>query len=259
MIYSSSQYLKDWNSLSWERCRQNVFRLEKRIFKAIKVGDMKKSVELQKLLLRSSSARLFSIRYVTQLSIRKKISGIDGKLSLSFNERFKLEKYLLTNLDNWNPQKLKSIIVSSNKGSSFILRVPTISDRAWCFLINLAIEPAHQAVFNARLFRFGSVFFLHKLQKVIFLNLGKFSFGIQKRVLVIEFFEYLEFFNLNKLLAMVICPRSIKIGVFRLLHLGFQPGFSLDNDFSHLLINILLNGIESLHNGVRYVAFNFFN
>lgn len=256
MLDLNSQYSKNWNLLSWEKCRENIFRFKRRIFKAVKVGDIKKSMKLQKLLLRSSSSRLFAIRYVTQLSVKKKISGIDGKLSLSFNERFKLEKYLLTNLDNWNPQKLKKILVSSKTGSSFILRIPTISDRTWCCLVALAVEPAHEAVFSPRSFRMGDFFFLHQLQKIFFLNLGKFSFGIQKRVLIIEFLEHLEFFDTNKLLSMIICPRSIKIGLFRLLQLGFKPNFSSEfssgDNFSCLLANVLLNGIENLHNGIRY-------
>lgn len=253
-----SEYLKTWQPLSWEKCRQNVSRLETRIFKAIKVGDIKKSIQLQKLLLKSSSARLLAIRYVTQISLKKKISGIDGKLSLSFNERFQLEKYLLANLDNWNPQTLKKVFISSKIGSPFVLKVPTISDRAWCCLVDIAIEPAHEAIFSSRSFRLGNVFFMHQLQKIMFLNLGNSSFGIQKRVLIIEFQKYLELFSIDRLLTMIIAPRSIKIGIFRLLQSGFQLNFDSElaysDKFSYLLADILLHGIECLHNGVRYVC-----
>lgn len=246
-----------WGFLSWEKCRKNIFRLQKRIFKAVQVGDIKKVLELQKLLLMSNSARLLAVRYTTQTSIGKKISGIDGKLSLSFVERFSLSEYLLNNFNDWNPRKLKKVIFSTKQGASIVLRVPTISDRAWCCLIEFAIEPAHEAFFSPRSFKLGNTFFLHELQKVLFLNLNKFSFGIQKRVLLFKFSKYFPNFNINKLLKKTIAPRSIKIGIFRLLKCGFLPSFdnelSFAGEFSFLLANTLLNGIEDLHNGLRYV------
>ena len=39
-----------WKSLPWKKFRANLFRLQKRVFKAIQVGDKRKAMSLQKLM-----------------------------------------------------------------------------------------------------------------------------------------------------------------------------------------------------------------
>jgi retron-type reverse transcriptase len=60
----------------------------------MRVGDKAKTRNLQKLILKSRSARLLAIRQVTQLNAGKKTAGVDGKASLSFRERWELESVL---------------------------------------------------------------------------------------------------------------------------------------------------------------------
>jgi len=54
------------------------------VYKAIQVGDKQKAKSLQKLILKSTAARMLAIRQVTQLNAGKKTAGIDGKASLTF-------------------------------------------------------------------------------------------------------------------------------------------------------------------------------
>lgn len=75
-----------WKKLNWKKFQKNLFRLQKRVFKAVQVGDKRKAQSLQKLILKSKSARLLAIRQVTQLNAGKKTAGIDGKKSLNFEE-----------------------------------------------------------------------------------------------------------------------------------------------------------------------------
>ena len=60
-----------WKELPWKKFRVNLFRLQKRVFKAVQVKDMRKARSLQKLILKSKSARLLAIRQVTQLNAGK--------------------------------------------------------------------------------------------------------------------------------------------------------------------------------------------
>jgi len=62
----------------------------------MRVGDKAKAKNLQKLILKSRSARLLAIRQVTQLNAGKKTAGIDGKASLSFRERWELESLAMS-------------------------------------------------------------------------------------------------------------------------------------------------------------------
>ncbi|MGH7999204.1 MAG: reverse transcriptase N-terminal domain-containing protein [Brasilonema sp.] len=58
-----------WKNLPWKKLRKELFRLQCRLWKAIREGDQKRANSLQKLILKSRSARLLAIRQVTQLNI----------------------------------------------------------------------------------------------------------------------------------------------------------------------------------------------
>jgi len=85
---------ESWINLPWKQFRKDLFRLQKRTYKAVREGDTAKARSLQKLIFRSRAARFLAIRQVTQLNSGKKTAGIDGKLALDFKERFLLEPEL---------------------------------------------------------------------------------------------------------------------------------------------------------------------
>ena len=90
MIRHSHKASESWKNLPWKKFRKDLFRLQVRLFKAVRAGDMRKARSLQKLILKSQAARFLAIRQVTQLNAGKKTGGIDGKASLTFEERFQL-------------------------------------------------------------------------------------------------------------------------------------------------------------------------
>jgi retron-type reverse transcriptase len=91
---------------------------------------------------------------VTQLNAGKKTAGIDGKDSLSFEERFALSEQLSKYVNSWKHQGLREIPIPKKDGTNRLLKVPTIADRAWQCLAKFAIEPAHEATFHARSYGF---------------------------------------------------------------------------------------------------------
>jgi retron-type reverse transcriptase len=154
---------ESWKSLPWKKFRANLFRLQKRVFKAVRVGDKRKAKSLQKLILRSFAARFLAIRQVTQLNAGKKTAGIDGKTALTYEERFNLE--LLLRQQNWYHNKLRQIPIPKKDGSIRYLKVPTIADRAWQCLAKYALEPAHEATFHANSYGFRPGRSAHDAQK----------------------------------------------------------------------------------------------
>jgi retron-type reverse transcriptase len=124
MIRHSNNTSESWKQLPWKQSRRNLFRLQKRVFKAVQVGDKPKARSLQKLILKSTSARLLAIRQVSQLNAGKKTAGVDGKASLNFEERFALEESLKTNSHNWHHNKLREIPIPKKDGKTRILKVP---------------------------------------------------------------------------------------------------------------------------------------
>jgi RNA-directed DNA polymerase len=252
MIRHSRHTSESWKALPWKKFRRNLFRLQKRVFKAVLVGDKRKARLLQKLILKSTSARFLAIRLVSQLNAGKKTAGIDGKKSLSFEERFNLEELLKMNSGNWKHQGLREIPIPKKDGTTRMLKIPTIADRAWQCLAKYALEPAHEATFHARSYGFRTGRSAHDAQKYIFNNLRSACNGIEKRVIELDIEKCNDLINHSAIMDELIAPKGLKLGIFRCLKAGVNPEFPEQGTpqggvVSPLLANIALNGIESIH------------
>jgi len=257
MIGHSSNASESWIKLPWKQFRRSLFRLQKRVFKAIQVGDKRKSLSLQKLILKSLAARMLAIRQVTQLNAGKKTAGVDGKASLTFEERLNLSEELKIQLNNWHHQKLREVPIPKKDGKTRILKVPTIADRAWQCLVKHALEPAHEATFHARSYGFRTGRSAHDAQKILFLNLQSIHHGKEKRVIELDIEKCFDRISHKVIMEKLIVPRGIKTGIFRCLKVGVNPeypeqGTPQGGVASPLLANIALNGIEEIHQSVRY-------
>ena len=60
------RHIEDWKALPWKDIERNVFRLQQRIYQAERRGDYKQVHNLQRLLIRSWSARCLAVRRVSQ-------------------------------------------------------------------------------------------------------------------------------------------------------------------------------------------------
>lgn len=246
-----------WEFLPWKKFWVNLLRLQKRVYKAVRAGDMQKARSLQKLILRSQSARFLAIRQVTQLNNGKKTAGIDGKLALTFKERFELEKELRIKANDWKHKGLREIPIPKKDGTKRILKVPTISDRAWQCLAKYALEPAHEATFHARSYGFRTGRSTHDAQSHLFMNLRSYCKGIQKRVIELDISKCFDRISHSSIMENLIAPSGLKLGIFRCLKAGINVGFPDQGTpqggvASPLLANIALNGIEEIHYSIRY-------
>src|SRR3954447_23134439 len=80
----------DWDAIDWRACEEEVGRLRRRIFKASQDGDRAKVQNLQKLMLRSRSNALVSVRQVTQRNAGRWTPGIDHQVALTSQDRAEL-------------------------------------------------------------------------------------------------------------------------------------------------------------------------
>ena len=247
----STSYSDNWEFADWKGFQKVLFRLQRRIFKAVRDGDKAKAKRLQKLVLSSHSARMLAIRQVTQLNTGKKTAGIDGVKSLTFKERFQLESTLKQNTKTWKHQGLREIPIPKKDGTKRILKVPTIADRAWQCLIKYALEPAHEAEFHAQSYGFRPGRSTHDAQQNLFTNLRSSSNGIRKRVLEIDIEKCFDRISHKAILDRVIAPEFIIGGIRQCLKSGINPKFPNQGTpqggvVSPLLANIALNGIEKI-------------
>ena len=247
----SLSYSDNWEWADWKGFQKVLFRLQKRIFKAIRFGDKAKAKSLQKLVLSSRAARMLAIRQVTQLNKGKKTAGVDDKKSLSFKERFDLEETLRKDYKTWEHQGLREIPIPKKDGSKRILKVPTIADRAYQCLLKYALEPAHEATFHSKSYGFRPGRSTHDAQKNLFNNLSSRVKGKEKRVLEIDIAKCFDCISHKAILDRVIAPEFIIDGIRRCLKSGVNPQFPNQGTpqggvASPLLANIALNGIERI-------------
>ncbi|NEP37164.1 MULTISPECIES: reverse transcriptase domain-containing protein [Moorena] len=254
-----------WKSQSWKKHQQNLFRLQKRVYKAVRSGDLKKARSLQKLILKSRSAQLLAVRQVSQLNKGKKTAGVDGQLSLNYRQRAELVETLNDHASDWKHNRLREIPIPKKNGKVRMLKIPTLADRAWQCLIKYALEPAHEATFSANSYGFRTGRCAQDVQKRLQLHLKSDCNGITKRVIELDikkcFGRRPRFANdrisHSSIMKRLIAPASIKLGIFRCLKAGINPGFPEQGTpqggvVSPLLANIALNGIEEIHTSLRY-------
>ena len=74
-------YSDNWEFADWKGFQKVLFRLQRRIFKAIKEGDKAKTKSLQKLILSSHSARMLATGYASPTCFARRIAQSDWQVT----------------------------------------------------------------------------------------------------------------------------------------------------------------------------------
>lgn len=143
----------EWKDIPWSRLERNVFKLQKRIFRASSRGDVRTVHRLQKLLMKSWSARCLAVRRVTQENQGKRTAGIDGVKSLTPQQRVNLVKKLKLE-PRATPTRRVWIPKPGNKEEKRPLGIPTMVNRAQQAKVKLALEPEWEAKFEPNSYGF---------------------------------------------------------------------------------------------------------
>src|SRR6266545_1880478 len=122
--------LLDWDAVDWRTVEEDVRRLRQRIFAASKAGDLKRVRNLQKLMLRSRSSALVSVRRVTEVNAGRKTAGVDGKVMVLAQDKAELAGWVQHQAEPWSPRAVKRVYVPKRNGRRRPLGIPVIADRA---------------------------------------------------------------------------------------------------------------------------------
>jgi RNA-directed DNA polymerase len=147
-----SQPMYEWQDLPWRTIERAVFKLQKRIYRAAKAGDIQRVHKLQRLLLKSWSARCLAVRRVTQDNQGKNTAGVDGVRSLQPERRLQLAQTL--RLTSKAQPTRRVWIPKPGKAEKRPLGIPTLRDRAEQALAKLALEPEWEAHFEPNSYGF---------------------------------------------------------------------------------------------------------
>jgi len=147
---------QDWDAVNWRLHEDNVRRLRQRIFTAVKDGDWPKVRSLQKLMLRSWSNTLVSVRQASQRNAGRKTAGIDGEVALTPTARMGLAVKVHQSIRTWQPRAVKRVYIpkAGNRAKLRPLGIPVLADRCHQGRVRHALEPEWEARMEPRSYGF---------------------------------------------------------------------------------------------------------
>ena len=146
--------LEGWAAVDWRAHEDNVRRLRQRIFKATRDGDLKRVRRLQKLMLRSRSNTLISVRQVTQRNAGRKTAGVDGIVVVTSRGKTELAERLQRHAPPWKALPVKRVYIPKANGKQRPLGIPVIADRVQQARVKNALEPEWEARFEPKSYGF---------------------------------------------------------------------------------------------------------
>ena len=144
---AEAQPIEDWSTLPWRKLEQHVYRLQKRMYRAALRGNVAAVRSLQRLVMKSQSARAIAVRRVTQDNQGKKTAGIDGVKSLAPHQRQRLVAALRDHRHITARPVRRVYIPKPGKSELRPLGIPVMLDRAHQALVKQALEPEWEARF----------------------------------------------------------------------------------------------------------------
>ena len=248
----------EWDAVNWAVHEQNVARLRRRIFTAVRDGDLAKARNLQGLMLRSWSNTLVSVRQVTQRNAGRRTAGIDRVVALDGPARMAMAREAHRTARSWKPLPVRRVYIPKANGKQRPLGIPVLLDRCHQARVKNALEPEWEARFEPRSYGFRPGRCCQDAAEALYNTLK----GDSKRTWILDadltaaFDKISHHFLLEQLggfPARDMIAGWLKAGVFE-AGKGFAPteqGTPQGGIISPVLLNVALHGLEDAA-GVRY-------
>lgn len=243
----------EWSDINWRKLERGVFKVQKRIYQASTRGDVKLVRRLQKLLIKSWSARVLAVRRVTQDNQGRKTAGVDGIKSLTPKQRLILINEI--KLGSKVKPTRRVWIPKPGTEEKRPLGIPTMFDRALQALVKLVLEPEWEARFEPNSFGFRPGRSCHDAIGAIYCAVNKKS----KFILDADISKCFDRINHDVLLEKLNTYPTLQRQIRAWLKAGVMDGKELfptmegtpqGGVISPLLANIALHGMEELIMGL---------
>jgi RNA-directed DNA polymerase len=143
----------NWNAINWRKANRTVRNLRHRIFRAAQEGTLNKVRSLQKLMLKSYSNRLVSVRRVAQINAGKNTPGVDKLVIKTPAARGRMVD-ILAHYTLWKAKPARRVYIPKTNGKLRPLGIPVIVDRCLQAMVKNALEPAWEARFEGSSYGF---------------------------------------------------------------------------------------------------------
>lgn len=145
--------LDDWYAINWQAVKKRVRNLRRRIFRASQNGQWNQVRSLMKLMLRSFSNLLLSVRKISQENKGKGTPGIDRQTALTPKARVRLVHDML-NHQAWKVRPAKRVYIPKADGKKRPLGILTVKNRVAQTIVKNALEPSWEARFESHSYGF---------------------------------------------------------------------------------------------------------
>jgi RNA-directed DNA polymerase len=142
-----------WNSVNWRKANRTVRNLRQRLFRAAQEGNLKKVRSLQKLMLKSYSNRLVSVRRVAQINAGKHTPGVDKLVLKTPAARGSMVDHL-AHFTLWKAKPVRRVYIPKASGKLRPLGIPVVADRCLQAMVKNALEPIWEARFEGSSYGF---------------------------------------------------------------------------------------------------------
>lgn len=174
-VPASSHLATGWHDIDWETCHIRVRRLQVRIAKAAKHSEWRKVRQLQRMLVRSFSAKAIAVKRVTENRGRK-TAGVDGKTWNTPNAKW--EAVFQLQRQGYKPKPLRRVYIPKANGKRRPLGIPTMLDRAMQALYLSALEPVSETCADRNSYGFRPMRSTTDAIEQLFVNLSRKSSAV---------------------------------------------------------------------------------
>jgi RNA-directed DNA polymerase len=243
--------IEDWAAVNWRLLEHRVYRLQTRIYRAERRGNVQAVRNLQRLMMKSWAARMLAVRRVTQDNQGKRTAGIDGVKALRPAERLALA-HRLRDANTLKAQPVRRVYIPKpGKNERRPLGIPTMQDRAHQALVKLALEPQWEARFEPNSYGFRPGRSAHDAVESIWQSVRYDT----KWVLDADIQGCFDHIDQRAVLAKLDTPPALRRAIRAWLRAGVMEGLALSPTrsgtpqggvISPLLANIALTGLEEV-------------